>query len=83
MGMQKKLKGDKSNFRFNANNVLNSLGFKPSVDLPDKNLVIRGRGIFQYPSFSVTFTHNFGNQKLKGTRQRASAAEEKARVQQN
>jgi len=82
IGLQKKLKGDKSNFRFNVNNALNTLVFKPSVNLPDQNLVIRGRLIFEYPSFSVTFTHNFGNQKLKKTRERSSGAEEeKARVQ--
>lgn len=84
IGVQKKLKNEKSNFRFNANNVLNSLVFKPTIDLPDQNLVVKGVLHFQYPSFSVTFTHNFGNQKLKGTRQRSSSAEdEKARVQQN
>jgi hypothetical protein len=81
-GVQKKLEKIKSTLRFNVSNILNTLKFKSSVDQPEKNLVVRGRLQFTNQYFRVTFTHNFGNDKLKGKRDRSTGIEEeKSRVQ--
>jgi hypothetical protein len=81
-GAQKKLPKLKGNIRFNATNILNSMTFKPFINFPERNLVVNSRLNFTYPSFTFTYTHNFGNSKMKGTRDRATGAEEeKNRVQ--
>lgn len=82
LGIQKKISKLKSNIRLNVSNMLNSMKFKPYINFPEQNLVARGRLIFSYPSFTLTYTHNFGNSKVKGTRNRSTGAEEeKSRVQ--
>ena len=81
-GAQKKLPKLKGNIRFNATNILNSMTFKPFINFPEQNLVVKGRLNFTYPSFTLTYTHNFGNSKMKDARDRATGAEdEKNRVQ--
>lgn len=82
VGIQKKFAKLHSNLRLNANNILNSEKFKPSYNYPKENLIVSGLLIFNYPSISLTYTHNFGNAKVKGTRHRSTGAEEeKERVQ--
>ena len=82
VGLQKKLPKQRSVIRLNAFNILNSMVFKPAVDLPKQNLVASGRLIFSYPSFRLTFTHNFGSDKVKQQRERSTGnEEEKSRVQ--
>ncbi|KAA9035939.1 TonB-dependent receptor [Ginsengibacter hankyongi] len=81
-GVQKKLAKLKSSLRFNASNILNTLTFKPYINFPEQNLVASGKLIFSNPSFTLTYTHNFGNSKVRGTRDRSTGAEEeKGRVQ--
>ena len=74
-GVQKKL-GSKSNFRFNVGNMLNSLKFVPSVNLPEKNLVSGGELIFRRTQFRLTYTHSFGSDKIAGKRDRSARTEE-------
>jgi hypothetical protein len=83
LGVQKKFPKIKSNLRLAYDNVLNSLQFKPSINLPEQNLVVSGQLRFSSPTVRLTYTHNFGNDKLKGNRQRDSGAEERERVQTN
>ena len=82
VGIQKKLVKQRSTLRLNAFNILNTMVFKPAVNLPNQNLVATGRLIFSYPAFRLTFSHNFGGDKVKQKRERSSGAEEeKNRVQ--
>lgn len=82
-GAQKKFAKNRSTLRLAYDNMLNTLKFKASVNLPEQNLVVDGRLQFTYPTVRLTYTHNFGNEKLKGSRQRATSAEERERVQTN
>jgi hypothetical protein len=83
MGLKKKL-GQKSSLDFNASNILNSMKYRTSINLPEQNLVSTFNLNFFRPTFKVTFTHNFGKEKLKGKRERSTGAEEeKGRVNNN
>ena len=75
-GIGKKLKENKGNLTFSANNILNTLSYNGSVDLPAQNLVQSYSVFFSHPSYKITYTHNFGNRKLKGNRTRETGAEE-------
>ena len=81
-GAQKKLKNNKGNLRFGVSNVLNTQKYNLSVDQPQYNLVIKNKFQFAYTNWRLTYTRNFGNDKVKQKRDRSTGAEEeKSRVQ--
>ncbi len=83
-GVQKKFDGDRSSLRFNISDIIGVPHFKPSVNLPEQNLIVSGNLQFTNSFFRLTFTHNFGNTQLKENRARATASEEeKQRVNSN
>ncbi|MDB5222359.1 MAG: hypothetical protein JWN83_1026 [Chitinophagaceae bacterium] len=80
-GAQKKLLKSKSALSFNIRNILNSQISRYSAVIPEQNLIQRNRSIYSYTNFSLSFTHSFGNDKLKGKRERSTGAEdERGRV---
>jgi hypothetical protein len=84
LGVQKKFVNKKTSLRFAVANVIGPPTYKPSVDVPEKNLVVRGSLQFSNTTFKITFTRGFGSDKIKANRNRSTGAEEeKGRVQGN
>ncbi|SHE38062.1 Outer membrane receptor proteins, mostly Fe transport [Cnuella takakiae] len=84
IGVQKKFAAKRSSLRFAVSDVFGPPVFKPSVNQPDKNLVASGRLLFGNTIARLTFTRNFGNDKVKAQRSRNSGSEdERSRVTTN
>jgi hypothetical protein len=82
-GLQKKFVKMKSTLRLNWSNIFNTLIYRPGINQPDKNLIATGELIFTHPGVRLTYTHNFGNDKLKDKRNRSLGnEEEKDRLRQ-
>ncbi len=80
-GMQKKFIKNRSTLSFNVRNILNTLTFQYSANIPEQNLIQKNISDYSYINYSLSFTHNFGNDKVKGKRERSTGAEdEKGRV---
>ncbi len=81
IGLKKKLPGRYGAFALTATNILNSNTFKFGVNLPEQNLVNVYTLRFSIPAYKLTYTRNFGKEKLKEKRERSTGAEdEKGRV---
>jgi outer membrane receptor protein involved in Fe transport len=79
-GVQKKF-AKKSTLSFNIRNIFSSQTSTYSVYKPEQNLIHINKSIYGYTSYSITFAHSFGNEKVKGKRERLTGAEdEKGRV---
>lgn len=82
LGIKKKLEGKKGSFFFNVSNIFNTLNFSGSAVLPEQNLNTNFNLYFSQRTYKLTYTRNFGKEKLKGKRERVTGAEEeKGRVQ--
>ncbi|OQP61953.1 hypothetical protein A3860_30135 [Niastella vici] len=75
-GIQKKFTSKKTSLRLNFSNIFNTLKYKPKIDQPDKNLIATGELIFSRPAVKFTFTRTFGNEQVKGKRNRSAGTEE-------
>jgi len=82
LGIKKDLGGRKGTFVLNGNNLLKTMVFRLSSDLPEYNLYSIGNMRFFGRTVKLTYSRNFGNDKLKGKRIRAlGSEEERGRVQ--
>ena len=75
-GIQKKFIKKKSTLSFNIGNILNSEAYKTYIIMPEQNLIQRSKQIFGYTSFSLSFSRSFGNDKIRGKRDRSTGAED-------
>ncbi len=78
IGIRKKLPGKWGSFIFNAADILSTSVFDFGTNYPKQNLVTNIRIQFSMPSFKLTYTHSFGNDKLKEKRDRTTGAEDEA-----
>lgn len=75
-GVQKKFIPKKSTLSFNIRNMLNSLTSKYHAINPSQILVHTNRSIYGYTNYSLSFSHSFGNDKVKAKRNRTTGAED-------
>jgi len=76
LGFQKKLSNQKSMFRLNYTNIFNTVKYRFSANIPEKNLYSSAQILFSHPGIHLTFTHNFGSEKVKAKRDRSTGTEE-------
>jgi hypothetical protein len=76
-GLQKKFLKGKDVLRFAANDVFNSGSNYQFIEyLPFSNATVSRNFNFRLVSYKLTYTHSFGNNALKGKRERSTGAEE-------
>jgi len=81
-GVRKKLGGKGGSLTLNATNIFNTLFLSSYVDLPEQNLVAGIKIYYSRPALKLTYSKNFGKEKLKNKRIYSTAAEEeRMRVQ--
>ncbi|WP_411031021.1 TonB-dependent receptor domain-containing protein [Spongiimicrobium sp. 3-5] len=79
IGFQKKF-GDKwGTLRFSVNDVLESFEFTGRTTIPEQNLNTVNTFDFSNRTFTLTYSRNFGNSKLKSARQRGTGSDEERR----
>ena len=82
VGLQKKLKNNAGTLRFNVTDLFNSIVRRRVTDLPEQNAIANGRLDFSQRTFRLTYSRSFGNQKLRGARQRSTGSDtERGRVE--
>jgi hypothetical protein len=79
VGIQKKLGANGGTLRFGVDDVLNSFMWRIQNNLPEHNLVSNIEADFSQRTFKLSYSRNFGNNALKGARQRATGSEEERR----
>lgn len=79
LGFQKKLSDKWGSLRFSVNDIFDSFEFRGGTDLPDQNFKTDQLWDFSARTFTLTYTRNFGNNKLKSARDRETGAEEERR----
>jgi hypothetical protein len=76
LGFQKKFPKRKSDFRLSVRNLLNTQDGCSTTSLLEQNLYLKHTYKWSSINFSLTFTHNFGNEKVTAKRNRTTGAEE-------
>ena len=79
VGFQKNF-GDKwGNLKFSVNDIFDSFEFNGGTNLPEQNIKTKNLWDFGNRTFLITYSRNFGNNKLKSSRNRKTGAEEERR----
>jgi hypothetical protein len=76
VGLKKKLNDKKSSIQFAATNLLNTLRFDVKADVPSHNIYADLHLRVFYRGYKITYTRNFGKEKLKEKRERSTGSEE-------
>jgi len=72
--------GDKwGTLKFAITDILDSVEFVGGTNLPEQNIITRNVFDFRNRTFTVTYSRNFGNQKLLSKRERETGSEEERR----
>jgi hypothetical protein len=79
IGIQKKLKDEWGSLRFNINDAFESFKFQSTTYIPEQNLNTSADIDFSNRTYVLTYSRNFGNTKVKSSRERETGAEEERR----
>lgn len=79
LGFQQKFSDKWGTLKFSINDLLDSIEFTGGTDLPEQNIKTENLFDFSNRTFTLTYSRNFGNQKLKSKRDRATGSEEERR----
>jgi len=79
LGLQKKFSDKWGTLKFAINDVLDSIEYTGGTDLPDQNIKTNNLFDFSNRTFTLTYSRNFGNQKLQSKRERQTGSEEERR----
>jgi hypothetical protein len=76
VGLQKKLGENGGALRLVADNIFNTMNYRDELNLEEQQQYYSAELQFSQPTIKLTYTRNFGNQKVTGVRKRATGAEE-------
>ena len=76
LGLQKKFGDDGGNLRLGMDNIFNTMNYRDELNLEEQQEYYAAELQFSQPTIKLTYTRNFGNQKVKGARARETGAEE-------
>ena len=80
-GLQKKFNNDGGTLNLGYDNILNTMVFRSSFELPDQGQYFTSRLQWDFPTIKLTYTRSFGNTALKsGGKRRINAQEERERL---
>jgi hypothetical protein len=57
-------------------NIFNTMNYRDELNLDEQQEYYKAELQFSQPTIKLTYTRNFGNQKVKGSRERATGSEE-------
>ena len=80
IGLQKKMEKNGGKLSFGYDDIFNTSIYRVNLAVPEQKQYISSRVQFTRPKFKVSWSQNFGNQKMKAATKRADA-EEKGRVE--
>lgn len=76
LGLQKKFGDDGGNLRLGMDNIFNTMNYRDELNLEEQQEYYEAELQFSQPTIKLTYTRNFGNQKVKSARARETGAEE-------
>ena len=79
LGLQKKFGDQGGTLRLGIDDIFNTMTYRDQLSLEEQQQYFSSRLQFTQPTIKLTYTRNFGNQKVKGTRERETGAEEERR----
>lgn len=78
-GIQHKFSEKWGTLKFSITDILDSVEFNGGTKLPEQNIVTSNTFDFLNRTYTLTYTRNFGNSKLRASRNRQTGSEEERR----
>lgn len=75
LGIQKELKNNNGNLSLNISDILNSVEWRFTQEIASQNLLFNTKADFSQRTVTVSYSRNFGNNKLKAARKRTTGSE--------